>query len=280
MKKLNVRHWVVFLSLALIWNNVFIPSAHGEELTTLDGQTFTNITELTKYPKLVVFTYNGNRKPVQNTNLPQDFRDKYKIVIQTNKSAVTAVITQPKLSPDDLLLIANKDLVECDYYLSEKSSFVTNRYSQKVYRDRSWQMCLRGTEVSLTFYGSEDITNETTQSIHFLLGQESIVKQSFEKFIEWNQIATTNKAEPFEKLILQCPDPNNILNYSGLHTFTFRWDLNLYGGAAFYDSVSYMGGFDIDSVTRFQELLNKLPDLKTKVLEKIHNREAQKALFK
>jgi hypothetical protein len=41
-----------------------------------------------------------------------------------------------------------------------------------------------------------------------------------------------------------------------------------------------MGGFDIDSVTRFQELLNKLPDLKTKVLEKIHNREAQKALFK
>ena len=56
---------------------LFLYSAHGEDLITLDGKTFTNITEVTKYPNQVFFTYNENRIGVAISNLPEDFLAKH-----------------------------------------------------------------------------------------------------------------------------------------------------------------------------------------------------------
>ncbi len=280
---------------------------YAEDLTTLDGKTFTNITEVTKYPKLVVFTYNSNRTSVAISNLPENFRVKYEIKIQTNS---TLAAPNDRGNPDDLLLAQNEDLFECDQDmelgLNETNRYsemysetnctdqngqisgrlkvglcVTNRHSGKVYTERSWQICLRGVSVRLAFsYMSEDETNMTSKAIHFALGQQTFVNQAFDKFIEWNSIAVTNKAESFEKIILQFPDTDNVLNLSGVHQYTFRWDLS--NGGELWDSRSGVseGGFDNDCVIHFQALLKRLPDLKAKLLEKIRHREAQKDLFK
>jgi hypothetical protein len=275
--------------------------SYAEDLTTLDGKTFTNITEVTKYPKLIVFTCNSNRTSVAISNLSENFRVKYGITIQTNSTSAASIV---QANPDDILLAQNEDLFECDQDLeigfsstnlySEKNYTdqngqisarmkiglcVTNRYSGKVYTERSWQMCLRGVNVRLAFsYMSEDETNMNSKAIHFTLGQQTFVNQAFDKFIEWNGIAVTNKAEPFEKIILQSPDPDNVLNSSGVHQYIFRWDF--FNGGELWDSSASEGGFDNDSVVHFQVLMKRLPDLKAKLLEKIRNRNAQQSLFK
>lgn len=247
----------------------------AEDLTTLDGKTYTNITEISKFPKQVFFTCNGGRVSVAITNLPEDFKAKYKVGTKTNHIATTSV-SQP--NPDDSILLQNNDLFECDYE-EEKGSHITNARGEKVYKSVSWQMCLRGTRVDLKFYESEGVTEKRTQSIHFVLGQTSIINQAFDKFQEWNAIATTNKAESFEKVILQCPDPSSPA-LTASHEFKFQWNSGPYGGGKFWDVGCGEGGFDTASVTRFQTLLQRLPELKTKLLKTIQNRQAQRDLFK
>ena len=250
-------------------------ASRAEDLTTLDGKTYTNITEVSKFPKQVFFTCNGGRVSVAITNLPEEFKTKHKVVTKTNPVTTTPV---SQASPEDSILLQNNDLFECDYE-EEKGSFITNGRGEKVYKNVSWQMCLRGITVDLKFHETEDVTEKRIQNIHFILGQASIINQAFDKFQEWNAIATTNKAESFEKVILQCPDPSSPA-LAASHEFKFQWNSGPYGGGKFWDAGCGEGGFDAASVTRFQTLLKRLPELKTKLLKTIQNRQAQKDLFK
>src|SRR5271155_69780 len=98
---------IFLFSVSLFFYATFPLTSQGEDLTTLDGHTFTNITEITKYPQLVVFSYNGDRRAAQNTNLPIEFREKYNIIIKTNLPVAVAKPLQPQLSPIDLFLLQN-----------------------------------------------------------------------------------------------------------------------------------------------------------------------------
>jgi hypothetical protein len=84
-RKFDLRLLRFFVAFGvLVLPSVFL---YAEDLTTLDGKTFTKITEIAKYPKLVVFTYNSNRTSVTISNLSENFRVKYGITIQTNSTS-------------------------------------------------------------------------------------------------------------------------------------------------------------------------------------------------
>jgi hypothetical protein len=78
----------------------------------LDGKTFTNITEVTKYPKLVVFTYNSNRTSAAISNLPEDFLAKHGVEVPLH-TAANANTQDASLQKDPLamgqLLKAERD---------------------------------------------------------------------------------------------------------------------------------------------------------------------------
>jgi hypothetical protein len=69
---------------------------HGEDLTTLDGKTFSNISNVSVYPKQVFFNCNGERASVLSTNLPEAFRIQHGVVINTN-APVVATERQPQI---------------------------------------------------------------------------------------------------------------------------------------------------------------------------------------
>jgi len=75
---------IVTLRLAMMFGVFALFTAHGENLTTLDGKTFTNIIFVTNYPTVVVIKYDGGEAGVKAANLPEEFRAKYGIKIPTN----------------------------------------------------------------------------------------------------------------------------------------------------------------------------------------------------
>jgi len=72
----------------------------------LDGKIFTNITEVAKYPNLVVFTYNESRTSVAISNLPAEFRVKHGV--KETESAPQAVPLQTNSTDMIYPLIATK----------------------------------------------------------------------------------------------------------------------------------------------------------------------------
>lgn len=98
--------------------------SYAEDLTTLDGKIFTNITEITKYPKQVFFTYNENRTSVAITNLPEEFRTKNSIQLP---SPVPVTRTTQQADTTDMLLaqFRNSDIeVEKTIYERDRKSVV------------------------------------------------------------------------------------------------------------------------------------------------------------
>jgi hypothetical protein len=68
---------------AAIWGfvlNMPLGFARAEDLVTLDGNKYVGITDISKYPKQVFFTYGTNRIAVALTNLPDDFEDRHGIL--------------------------------------------------------------------------------------------------------------------------------------------------------------------------------------------------------
>lgn len=102
------------LRLFVAFGVLVLPSvfSYAEDLTTLDGKTFTNITEVTKYPKLVVFTYNSNRTSAAISNLPEDFLAKHGVEVPLH-TAANANTQDASLQKDPLamgqLLKAERD---------------------------------------------------------------------------------------------------------------------------------------------------------------------------
>jgi hypothetical protein len=262
---------VCFLCFLVVLGVLALSSivSYAENLATSDGKTFTNITEVTKYPNQVIFTYNEKRTSVAISNLPAEFRTKYDVKEQAKKS-VSPTISQPTNSID-LFLDRNRntDLFECD---SDTDMSRTNHI------DKSWQLCLHGVQVSLTSYETDWNTTpekRTSQFIHFNLGQEGVVNQVFDKFVEWDDVAVKNKPEPFDKEIGRCLDMEaNRLGLDEWLVFSFHWDDRSTLWA------SYGGMFDREDVIHFREILKRLPSFKEKLVERIRNKEAQGNLFK
>ena len=272
-------------------------SLAGEDLTTLNGKVYKNISAVKVYPNQVVFTYNDERIPVALTNLPSDFCDKYGIKIATAEPPETVRAAQtnavdagsaPQVdpivrSPLDSFLWQNRD-ADLSQFDSSSSRFSKDH----IYKD--WDVFLaRGVDVILkartTQYFGEGDTNHVIQSeeLEFKVGQEEMISNMFNKFLEWDTIATTNHAENFQKEIAHCsviraPDDAFAGLGQGDSTFTFSWSN---GRAELQVSGDTPPGiFDREDVICFQKFLTRLPDLKEKLAASIRAKEAQKDLFK
>src|ERR1019366_4417526 len=79
--------------------------SNAEDLTTLDGKKYTDITDISKYPKQVYFTSNSNRIGVAITNLPEDFQERHGIIktgmSQPTKDGAAVFLPTPKLTETD-----------------------------------------------------------------------------------------------------------------------------------------------------------------------------------
>jgi hypothetical protein len=287
--------------------------SYAEDLTTLDGKIFTNITEVTKYPKQVFITYNEKRISIAITNLSEEFRTKYKI---QSPSATPAITTQ-QTSPTDLFLAQCRNLdVEVEKTISERltnsSEMITNNVTGEVIQlgDISIHDCslvLNPRMFKLKVYKTQCepngliSTNATDQPVGmgFRFGEEAVAHQIFDKFIEWENIAANNKAEAFEKDVARLRDPRLIPGGSdALRTFTFKWNKDSIVNKSGYgflivdypsldssatdwlDWTGFGGSVEKSDALAFEELLNSIPALKEDLAQKIRNQEAQKNLFK
>jgi len=288
--------------------------SYAEDLTTLDGKIFTNITEVTKYPKQVFITCNEKRISIAITNLSEEFRTKYKIQLP---SAALATAPTQQTSSTDLFLAQCRNLdVEVEKTISERitnsSESITNNVTSEVIQlgDISIHDCsvvLNPRMFKLKVYKTQCepngliSTNATDQPVGmgFRFGEEAVAHQIFDKFIEWENIAAANKAEAFEKDVATLRDPRLIPGGSdALRTFTFKWNkdsiVNKSGyGFLFVDYPSldssasdwldwtgFGGSVEKSDALAFEELLKSIPALKEELAQKIRNQEAQKNLFK
>jgi hypothetical protein len=288
--------------------------SYAEDLTTLDGKIFTNITEITKYPKQVFFTYNENRTSVAITNLPEEFRTKNSIQLP---SPVPVTRTTQQADTTDMLLaqFRNSDIeVEKTIYerVTNSSETIPKNAAGDVIaigdiaiHDCSVVLNPRGFKLKVYKTQCEpdgSLSNNTPDvavSMGFKFGEEAEVRQILDKFIEWDGIATKNKSEAFEKDVARLRDPRQIPGGSDeLRTFTFKWNkdpiVNKDGwGFLFVDYPALnssasdwldwtgMGGsVEKSDALSFEELLKSIPALKEQLAQKIRDQEAQKNLFK
>jgi hypothetical protein len=253
---------------------LFLYPAHGENVTTLDGKTYTNITAIANYPKQkqVFFECNSNRISVAITNLPEEFRIKYQIKIPTN--IITASAQQPNSASLNLFLAqhSNSELsVE-----SKTDAFDGNKL-------RTWtiKVTANGFELwSGTVFGDNASRNwDNQQFASFKFNQEAFVVNVLDKIIEWGNIASAHKAESFEKPIGSLPD--DILgDYGVSNGFNFYWDKDsATAGLRGSQSVSRFH-FDQKNVVNFLKLMQSLPTFKQELVNKIKDQEAQRGLFK
>jgi hypothetical protein len=293
---------VCSLCFSVVLGALVLPSAvsYAEDLTTLDGKTFTNITEVTKYPNLVVFTYNNTRTSVAISNLPAEFRIKHGVKEPEKKA--TLQTNSPQTNSVDWILARNReldfstkktihlqrtnqaseyvaiiDIHDCEISVKPKGFIFTN-YSFKC--DSHGDMETNGGDIPVI--------------IGFKFGEEALARQIFDKFIEWEAIAATNNAQNFEKVIASIREPSKSPYGSDeFRTFTFAWDKDSVMGKDCRGSLraSYpVMNFDLGSlfyafgeksdILAFRELLKSVPVLKEELAQKIRDREAQKNLFK
>jgi len=353
----NAVHSVATVTVIVL----FLYSAHGEDLITLDGKTFTNITEIAKYPNQFFFTYNGNRMSVTISNLPEGFLAKYGVTptvatgqllkaeragdIETIKTFLKkGVDINSKETPDGstvlmwaaveghtdmvkLLLDKGADInatngvgmtslmgaagvgnievvklllargavggeaavVQLQAWLDHASGKTVSATSQPILQstnpvdiflalnkdsDLYVERTKEETTITLTpvQINLKAVIYESDEEIKLSLGQEVSIEQVFNKFFEWESIAKTNKAEPFDKIITRWP--GSIYTTNGMRHFTFYWN----SGASLGDSDG--GNFSSVNVAHFSQLLKLVPDLKEELAQKIRNKEAQKDLFK
>ena len=279
------------LRLLVALSVLILPSvfSYAEDLTTLDGKIFTNITEITKYPKLVVFTYNSNRTSVAISNLPAEFRAKYGIIIKTNTPNVSVTQNQrsPFANPVDLFLWQNR---ESDLEQHESDYFTTNEPPFGFTRDKQRWIYLRHAGIELiafttTHFHRPDLKDlEDSQEMHFDIGQEESVTNVFNKFFEWDTVASKNHTENFETEIARCPmsrATSSIVTelYGGVCVYNFSWQDGK-SQLRVTDSAPYSGSFEKDDLIHFQTLLTNLPSMKEKLSSAIRNKETQKDLFK
>jgi hypothetical protein len=278
-----------------------LSAACGENLTTLDGKTFTNVVSVTNYTSVVVIRHDGGMTGVKPANLPEAFRAKYGIIIKTNAPIIAAKSGQ-QLSPIDLFLSQNIDSTfETKRSISETRTNQTKFQKTIDIHDCTIQIKPQGFELTVIAMQCDSDghlkTNDSDMSVSmgFRFGEEVSAQQIFDKYLEWENVAATNKAEPFEKVILQFRHPSQMVfgSYGSdeFRTYTFRWEDNFIAGKRGLLSVSYpamnfemhglfFGSAEKSDVLTFEELLKSVPALKEELAQKIRNQKAQQTLFK
>ena len=264
-RKLDLR----LLRLSMTFGGSILTSvfAYAEDLKTLDGKTFTNITEITKYPKQVYFTSDSNRIGVAVTNLPEDFRSKHGITALSKTDSVSTVKTN-LMSPDlvDSILSQHKDSV-----------LQVDKFIQIAPR-RDWTIRVTTKYINLISHDGDDFDEMKLQ-----IGQEDKAQQLFNKFLEWESIASKNNVESFEKsLPFRYNTGTFCIETNGESNLTFVWnkDYTLGDKGSMYFGKTFNPTFEKQDVIKFQELLRFLPDLKMQLAQTFSNEEAQKDLFK
>lgn len=267
--------------------------SRAEDLTTLDGHTFTNITQVDKYPNLIVFTYNGTRKTTATTNLPDEFRAKHGIAVKTNTPTVATVRAQPQLSPVDVFLWQNRES-KLEQRIHES---ITTNLDTDCDLYKSWNIILQSAEVELsvfkttTFFEGGKIkdTIESTEEMTFDTGDENSIVKLFDKFLEWDSVATSKNAENCVKEIgTRKPTTDYILSNqrifgsdypNGICTYTFKWE-NKQSELNVFQPDAKAGNFDKQDIIHFQSLMTNLPSMKEKLAAAIQNQDRQKDLFR
>ena len=243
--------------------------SYSEDLTTLDGEKYVNITDISKYPQQVFFTCSTNRIGVSTTNLPQGFRAKYGIETKTNNSTVSTAKLTLQTNSTDLFLAANR---YSDLKVKRETTVFTNNVLY------SWT-------IELDAHGFELISAYTGDSFYqhqmsFALGAESEAQKVFDKFVEWENVASQNNAESFTKPILSLPSAG----ITGSINFVFEWDKNRLPFAGRHGqaelNADVLGVYDKADVLNFRQLLTNVPALKEELVQALRNQEAQKNLFK
>jgi hypothetical protein len=302
-KKLKRKKTLHLLCLFAALGTLVRPSvfSYAEDLTTLDGKTFTNITEITKYPKQIFFTYNSNRMPVAISNLPEGFRVKHGIVIRTNAPIVAASSGQQQLSPIDLFLWQNRESK-----LEQREDEYTNSTIEKIgsstkNKSKLWSITLQSAEVSLSLFttismfeteNDKEVLKDTirdTDEMSFDVGDADYISKVFDKFLEWENVAKTNNAVDFEKEInRRTPNKSWVIYHremfgdaysSEMVIYNFEWR-DKHATLNVQQPDPYTGNFDRDDIINFQSLLKQLPSMKEKLVTAIRDKEAQKDLFK
>jgi hypothetical protein len=226
---------------------------------------------------------------VKPSNLPEDFRAKYGIIIKTNtpKSSVAQTQTSLLANPVDLFLWQNR---ESDLQQHESDYSTTNEPPFGFTIDKQRWIYLRHAEIELSawtktwFHQPDNKDLEDNQEMHFDLDQEVLVTNIFNKFFEWDAVATKNHAENFEKEIARCSMNRSADSITkeligGARVFSFSWE-NGKSQLRVTDEAPYSGSFERDDLIHFQTLLTNLPSMKEKLSAAIRNKEVQKDLFK
>jgi hypothetical protein len=286
----------------------------AKDLTTLDGKTFTNITEVTKYPKQIFFTYNENRISVAITNLPEEFRTENNIQLP---SSVPTTTTAQQANSIDMTLAQFRDSeIEVEKSISERVTNSSETIPKNAAGDvitigdiaiHDCSVVLNPRGFKLKVYKTQcepdgSLSNNTPDvavSMGFKFGEEAEVRQILDKFIEWDGIATQNKSEAFEKDVARLRDPRQIPGGSDeLRTFTFKWNKDLIvnkngwgflfvdypalnsSASDWLDWTGMGGSVEKSDALSFEELLKSVPALKEQLAQKIRETEEQKNLFK
>jgi hypothetical protein len=119
--------------------------------------------------------------------------------------------------------------------------------------------------------------------MHFDIGQEDFISRVFAKFIEWDDLARTTRAENVEKEIARRPINKSASAFNELFpngcSYKFVWQDGR-GTLHVDDSAPYGGYFEAKDIIHFQSLLKALPSMKERLVTGIRNKEAQKDLFR
>ena len=267
-----------FRSAATITVLVFcLSAARGENLTTLDGRTFTNVYSVTNYSSVVVIRHDGGMTGVKPSSLPEDFRAKYGIKIPTNVITASGQKTQQTNSLDVFFSYHS------DSALTLESG--TNRFEAQSFGStfHSWsiKVSAKGFElwVGTIIDDSSHPENHLNiqQSASFKFNQEMFVVAALNKVVEWGKIASEKKAEAFEKIIGSLPD--EILgNIGEKNDYTFYWSTDQ--NAAGYGLKGPGFVFNQEEISHLIDLMQSLPSLKQQLAEKIKNQAVQQVLFK
>ena len=284
--------------------------ASGESLTTLDGKTYTDIADITKFPQQIHFTCGTDRVVVAITNLPEEFRLRNQITIVTNlipakSDTVTATAQTAKaLNADDLYLSQHGDsILEVQTNLDV---VITNSPGIGDYKLHSCivRVNAKGFEFNIYSYrcdargillpdaSNSDASLSVFASFGFKFGEEAVVHQIFDKFIDWEKTARENNVESFTKVLASVPTANRYYATSEklYRTFEFQWEKDaVIGGSYGHLVINYPPLSEWPSATGLlskpeavacNELVKEIPVLKAGLIEKIRSQEAQQTLFK
>ena len=257
----------------------------AEDLTALDGKTYTNITEITKYPNQVFFTYNEKRTSIVISNLPPEFLIKHGV--KEIKKESDSRIVPPQTNQIDVFLSNNRNSD-----LEVQRDIQQDMANRAVWR--TWTIVLTARDVQLSSYIfcriDSGVKSAGSVSMRFQLGEETSARQVFDKFIEWETIASMNNSESFEKVIPDNDNLNSAIPIDKMHIFNFKWEKTgrpeLGVGAdiraSLIDSIQvvFTDNAHKPDVLGFRELLKFVPEMKMELAQKIRAQEAQKNLFK